>query len=204
MAALLRAMPRNVVATQIPAARGIGAGGARLPWRPSTAAATLPIAMGIRAKHTVSLVLLEQVDELGYKGEVVEVKAGYARNYLIPSRQAVYATDEHRAKFAVRLRDADAQRAAELRARSALKRAVESMELFFTRATTDGSKLYGSVTAEDICEAAAESRLALSLRRRDVRLGEDGAPIRTVGEHTVQVRPAAGLWCDVRVTVISE
>ena len=95
--------------------------------------------MRVRANDRVSVVLREQLDNLGYKGEEVKVAPGYARNYLVPYGKAVYATDVNRSKFKVLLPPEEARKIAQQREINMLRARIATFKLRFTRATKDGA-----------------------------------------------------------------
>ncbi|HZY02058.1 MAG TPA: 50S ribosomal protein L9 [Anaeromyxobacteraceae bacterium] len=131
----------------------------------------------------MKLILREDVENLGKGGELVEVKPGYGRNYLLPRGLAVLANPrnlreiEHQKQVA-------AAKAAKMRASAeALARRLAETPLSLKRKVGEQDKLYGSVTAMDIAEALAQR--GLSVDRRSIDLSE---PIKTVGEFEVPVK----------------
>ena len=131
----------------------------------------------------MKLILREDVENLGKGGELVEVKPGYGRNYLLPRGLAVLANPrnlreiEHQKQVA-------AAKAAKMRASAeALARRLAETPLSLKRKVGEQDKLYGSVTAMDIAEALAQR--GLSIDRRSIDLSE---PIKTVGEFEVPVK----------------
>ena len=144
-------------------------------------------------------ILLQDVEQLGEKGAVVDVSKGYLRNYLIPRKLAQTATKG--AIEAVRERQLAAERAA----RHAVERAEENVSLLNRTVLTipqqagaDG-RLFGSVTAQDIATAIREAR-GLRVDRRKVHLEE---PIRNVGTHMVVVEIADGVTATVKTMVVA-
>ena len=131
----------------------------------------------------MKLILREDVENLGKGGELVEVKAGYGRNYLLPRGLAVVANPrnireiEHQKQVAV-------AKAAKMRASAeALARRLADTPVSLTRKVGGQDKLFGSVTAMDIAEALGQR--GLSIDRRSIDLAE---PIKTVGEFEVSVK----------------
>lgn len=173
----------------------------------SSAAAAAP---AVRRGHKVSIVLRRQLDNLGHAGELVTVAPGYARNFLVPSGAAVYATPSAIATHRVVLPDEESRAIAAQREVNMLKARIASVRLQFNRATVDGVALYGSVTPADIVESLQGSVLKkLAIRDRHVRfMTEDGAvaderALKSTGVHTVQIEPRAGLWCPLQVVIES-
>ncbi len=128
---------------------------------------------------------------------------GYARNFLVPTGRAVYATPAARAAYKVVLPAEEARASAAKREENMLRARLAAAKLRFVRATHDGKNLYGSVTAADVVEALAASVLRkLGLKEKGVRMPGDGV-FKTVGTHEVQIEARAGLWCALRVEVES-
>ena len=142
-------------------------------------------------------ILLQPVETLGERGEVVDVAPGYLRNYLVPRRLAQPATPGAIAEAQRR------QEAAEQAAREAVERAEENAALLRRTVLTiphpagEDGRLFGSVTAQEIVEAIQQAR-GLKLDRRRVRLEE---PIRTTGTHMVHVEVAEGVTAEVKTMV---
>jgi large subunit ribosomal protein L9 len=130
----------------------------------------------------MEVILLERVDKLGHMGEVVRVKEGYARNFLLRQGKALRATDANKARYE---RDK-----AMLEARSAERRKgaegesskLDGQSFVVLRQAGESGQLYGSVSTRDIAEAASSTGIAVT--RNQVMLD---APIKTVGLYTVRV-----------------
>ena len=147
----------------------------------------------------MQVILLEQVEGLGKVGDEVRVRAGYARNYLLPKHKALAATEANRKVFA-RKREQLEQAQAEARARAEeLARRMQDAELVVRRATSDGEHLYGSVTVSDLVELLAAQ--GFTVKRADVILD---APIKTVGTHRFRVRLHPEVVAELAVRVESE
>src|SRR3954453_12611082 len=140
---------------------------------------------------------LKDVENVGERGDVIDVSPGYLRNYLLPRKLAQAATPAS---------IADAQRrmeAAERTAQEASDRAQENAALLAKTVLTipqpagDDGRLFGSVTAQDIAEAIKQAR-GMKLDRRKVHLEE---PIRTTGTHMVRVEVHEGVTADVKTIV---
>jgi large subunit ribosomal protein L9 len=130
----------------------------------------------------MQVILLERVAKLGQMGEVVSVKDGFARNYLLPQHKALRATAANMNAFEARKAEFEA-RNAETRAEAAAQaRTLDGQQFVLIRAAADSGALYGSVTARDIAEAAAASGFAIN--RRAVVLDR---PIKELGLHPVTV-----------------
>lgn len=149
----------------------------------------------------MKLILREAVDHLGPVGTVVNVKPGYARNYLIPQGLAYRATkanverieDERRRRGEQERRDyLEANRRASL---------LEGKTLVFAAKVGDEGKLFGSVTAREIAEQASASDIGFEVERRDVALTE---PIKSVGDYRVSIRLGSGVEVEIKVVVEAE
>jgi large subunit ribosomal protein L9 len=145
-------------------------------------------------------ILLQPVEQLGERGDIIDVSDGYLRNYLLPRKLAQPATPAS---------IADAQRrmeAAERAAQEASDRAQENAALLSKTVLTipqpagDDGRLFGSVTAQDVVEAIKQAR-GLKVDRRKVRLEE---PIRHTGTHMVTVEIHDGVEANVKTIVTAE
>ena len=147
----------------------------------------------------MKLILRADVENLGTLGDVVEVKAGYGRNYLLPQGLAMVASpanlkvfEQERKKLQARM---DAQRADA----QAMQGRLEALEVVIPMHVGENDKLYGSVTSSMIGDALAA--LGVDVDRRRILMD---APIRTLGEHPVRVRLHASVIAMVPVKVISD
>ena len=147
----------------------------------------------------MEVILREDVQNLGTVGDIVKVKPGYARNYLLPRQLAVLADRsnigalEHQKRIVAVKRDRDRQQAESLAQR------LTSMRVTIKARAGEEGKLFGSVTNQDIEKALAEQ--GFTVERRRIRLEE---PIKSTGEHTVPVHLSTGVNAHVTVIVESE
>ena len=145
-------------------------------------------------------ILLQDHEQLGERGTVIDVSKGYLRNYLIPRKLAAPAT-----KGADRRRD-QAPRGGRPRARAGHQRAQESAALLNRTVLTiphqagDDGRLFGSVTSQDIVDAIQEAR-GITIDRRKVNLEE---PIRTVGTRMIEVEVEDGVIATVKTMVVEQ
>ena len=148
----------------------------------------------------MQVILLERVAKLGQMGEVVDVKPGYARNFLIPTGRAVRANEENRQVFEARR--AELEKAANAKLTDAKDRAaaLADRELTIVARASEEGRLYGSVGTNEI--TASLSDLGIMVNRAEVRL-PDGA-IRSVGEYDVDIQLHADVIETVHVEVIAE
>lgn len=147
----------------------------------------------------MEVILREDIETLGSRGSVVKVAAGYARNYLLPKRLAVPATDSN-LKIVEQERDAHLRREAKAKSDAeGLARIMSNVRLTFRQRVGENNHLFGSVTAKDVADALEAQKFHID--RRKVHLEE---PIRTVGEHTVSIRLHADVSTDIKVVVEPE
>ena len=148
----------------------------------------------------MQIILLEKVVNLGNLGDIVKVKDGYARNFLIPNKQARRATKEALAEFEVRRAELEKIAAEKLAAAQAQgEKLAGSTVQINQKAGVDG-RLFGSVTNADIADALVKQGFAVE--KAQVRLPE--GPLKLVGEHAVQISLHTDVVVDVTVAVIGE
>jgi large subunit ribosomal protein L9 len=146
----------------------------------------------------MEVILLERVDNVGGIGDLVRVKSGFARNYLIPQGKATVATAANKAKFEARRAELEAKAAGELKAAQDRAKQLEGKVIKLTAQSGPEGKLFGSVGTVDIAEAC--EKLGVQVERSEVRM-HDG-PIRVVGEHKVELHLHTDV--NVEITVIVE
>lgn len=148
--------------------------------------------------HT-KVLLREDVDDLGARGEIVRVKAGYARNYLLPRNLAVQATTGN-VKGIEQERSALLKKEAKERSTAeAQSQQMSSLELEFRRKAGEQGALYGSVTSMDLAEALKERGYEIDRHRIHMR-----EPLKRLGEYTVPVRLHREVTIDLKVKVAPE
>lgn len=140
----------------------------------------------------MQIILLERVEKLGTIGDEVEVKNGFARNFLIPQGKALLANDKNRARFEAERAEIEARNERARSEAAATGDTLEGQIFVLIRQAGDTGQLFGSVTARDIAEAATEA--GQKVEKRQVLLNE---PIKAIGMHELQVR----LHAEVTVTV---
>ncbi len=148
----------------------------------------------------MQIILMEKVVNLGQLGDVVKVKDGYARNFLIPQGKAKRATQNNIAAFEARRAELEAVEAARLAAAQAQATAMTDMVVTVNQKAGVDGKLFGSVTNADIAEALATAGQAVE--KMNVRM-PDG-PLKTLGEHTVTVALHQDVVVEVKVVVAPE
>ena len=148
----------------------------------------------------MQIILFEKVANLGNLGEVVRVKDGYARNFLIPSGAARRATDKAVKEFEVKRAELEKAAAAKLAASQAEAEKLSGKAVSITQKAGVDGRLFGSVTNHDI--AAALSKAGFEVVKSQVRL--PNGPLKTVGEHPVTVALHTDVLVDVNVMVVGE
>ena len=146
----------------------------------------------------MDIILTENVKGLGAIGEVVKVKAGYGRNYLVPQGLAVEASArslnelEHHKRQLSRKAEKLSKEAADIKAR------IEAVECSFVHKASEDGKLFGSVTSMEIAEGLAAK--GVEMDRRKILLDQS---IKTLGVHEVEIKLNAGVNATIKVTVLS-
>ena len=146
--------------------------------------------------RNVQLLLVENVDNLGIVGDVVRVRTGFARNYLLPFGYATEPSDELIKQLADKRKTAEEEQRKLRVVREALVKKLEGVEITMERSCNDQGLLYGSVTQQDI--AAALKSLGFDVKPREVRLPQ---VIKRLGEFDVTVKLASDLEEPVRIHV---
>lgn len=147
----------------------------------------------------MKVLLKEDVDNLGYAGEVHKVSAGYGRNFLIPNGMAVVASDGVMKQAEAWRKKAEARRQ-ELRSEyEALATKINGLALTFTARAGDNGRLFGSITTSQIADDMNDA-LGTDIDRRKVGI----EPLRQLGEHKVVVRLSGEFQPEITVTVVSE
>ncbi|MBM3564865.1 MAG: 50S ribosomal protein L9 [Alphaproteobacteria bacterium] len=140
----------------------------------------------------MEVILLERIAKLGQVGEVVKVKPGYARNYLLPRKKALRATDDNKKLFEARRAQLEAQNLTRRSEADKIAAKMNGVSVVLVRQAGESGQLYGSVSARDIAAAIVEARF--TVERSQVDLGQ---PIKTLGLFPVPIH----LHPEVTVTV---
>jgi len=147
----------------------------------------------------MEVILREDIDKLGQRGQAVKVAAGYARNFLLPKRLAVAATASNK-KIVEQERQAHLRREAKQQSEAQdLGKLMASVEVTIAQKAGENDQLFGSVTANDV--AVALEKLGYTIDRKKVHLEE---PIKTLGDFKVSVRLHREVSVDIPVHVIKE
>ena len=145
----------------------------------------------------MEVILREDIDNLGSRGQMVKVAAGYARNYLLPKKLAVAATESNK-KIVEQERQAHLRKEAKLQSEAQdLATLMTGTVLTIAAKAGENDQLFGSVTAKDVAEALEAKNFTID--RRKILLEE---PIRSLGEHKVAVRLHRDVATEVTVNVV--
>jgi len=132
----------------------------------------------------LDIILLEKVTNLGNLGDKVTVKSGYGRNFLIPQGKAVIATAARVAEFEQRRAELEKKAAEQLAAAQARATSIEALKLVIRQKAGDEGRLYGSVGAKEIAEAA--SKAGVAVEKSEIRL--PSGPLRIIGDYEIKVQ----------------
>ncbi len=147
----------------------------------------------------MQIILQEDIDKLGHRGEVVTVKPGYARNYLLPKKLAIEATTGNM-KALERIRGALAKKTAtELEAAQKQAVLLNGVSLAFKRKTGENDQMFGSVTSADIAEGLASQ--GFKIEKRQVQIAD---PLKALGEYTVAIKVFRDVAAEVKIHVEKE
>jgi large subunit ribosomal protein L9 len=147
----------------------------------------------------MEVILREDVEKLGSRGDLVKVADGYARNFLLPQKKAVAATESNR-KIVEQERDAHLRREAKLKTEfEGVAKMLNGTVVTLAQKVGENDQLFGSVTAQNIADALEKQNFHVD--RRKIHLEE---PIRTLGEHKVSVRLHREVEAEITVNVVKE
>lgn len=147
----------------------------------------------------MELILRQNVPSLGQAGDLVRVKPGYARNFLLPRGLAFEATEGNKKRIAAETKARQAVAAAERGAAEAFALQLQAVSLDFTAKAGEDGKLFGSITTGDIAEAFANKGLTVDKRKIELE-----HPLKHLGTHNVIVRLHQDVQADVKVHVTAE
>jgi large subunit ribosomal protein L9 len=148
----------------------------------------------------MQIILLEKIVNLGNLGDVVKVKDGYARNFLIPSRRARRATEGAIKEFETRRADLEKAAAEKLAAAQALQEQLTGKVVRICQKAGVDGRLFGSVTNADVAEGL--TKMGLPTLKSQVRM--PNGPLKVTGEHAVSVSPHTDVVADITVLVVGE
>ena len=148
----------------------------------------------------MQIILLEKVENLGELGEVVKVREGYARNYLIPHGKAKRATEANLAEFEQRRADLERAQAEQLQGAQEKAGKLEGLMLQITQKAGVDGKLFGSVTNADIAEALKGQ--GFDVPKAAIRMPQ--GPIKMIGDHAIKVALHTDIIVPITVSVLGE
>ena len=147
----------------------------------------------------MEIILREDIEKLGHRGDVVKVAPGYARNFLIPKRLAVAATESNK-KIVAQERDAWLRKEAKVKGESEdLAKMLSAVTLTITQRAGEEEHLFGSVTSKDVADALEKQNY--NIDRRKIQLEEN---IRQTGEYKIPIRLHRDVTAEVAVNVVAE
>ena len=147
----------------------------------------------------MEVILKEDVAKLGSRGDVVKVAEGYGRNYLLPRKLAIQASESNKAVI-TQMKAAAVRRSAKEKAQAEeLAKQFEGLSLGFTRKSGENDQLFGSVTSSDLAEAL--TKRGFNVDRRKIQLHE---PLKTLGEFTVPVKLHKDVTAHLKVVIEKE
>ena len=147
----------------------------------------------------MELILKETIDSLGREGDVVKVKPGFARNYLLPQGKAVQATKENLAVLEQNKAEIQARLEEQHKKAEALLKKISGITLEFQELVAEDDKLFGSVSVNDIYEKLAEQNV--EVEKRNIFLSE---PIKVLGEKKISIKVGFDLEAEITVNVVAQ
>jgi len=144
----------------------------------------------------MNVILLERIAKLGQMGDVVKVKDGFARNFLLPQQKAMRATEDNRKVFEARRAQLEARNLELKQEATAISEKLDGQTFVAIRQAGDTGQLYGSVSARDISEIATENGFSLDRRQIDLE-----GSIKELGLHKVKVQLHPEVFVDVSINV---
>lgn len=147
----------------------------------------------------MEVILREDIKTLGKAGDLVKVKPGYARNFLLPKGLAYEATEGNKKRIVAETKARGVRLAAEKAEAEQQAAKLGGVHLTLARKAGEGDRLFGSITAQDVADALAAK--GQSVDKRKIELEH---PIKTVGDHTVAIRLHHEVTAEIRLTVQAE
>jgi large subunit ribosomal protein L9 len=144
----------------------------------------------------MNLILLERVPKLGQMGDVVKVKPGFARNYLLPQKKALRATKDNIAYFESQRKVLEAQNLERRQEAEAVGNKIGDLKVILIRQASEALQLYGSVTSRDIADGAVAA--GVKIERSQVELDK---PIKTLGAHKIKIHLHPEVTIEITVVV---
>ena len=148
---------------------------------------------------TTELLLLKPLEGLGHEGETVKVRAGYARNFLLPRKMAIPKTHSNRRQIDALVRDRETRIARELANAEEIAAKVRKAHIALAVKTGPGGRVFGAITAANLIDRLADE--GINVDRKQLSLE---GPVKSLGKHTTQVRLHAEVTVDLDFEVVSE
>ena len=145
------------------------------------------------------VLLLQPIEGLGAEGDTVTVRAGYARNYLLPRKQALPITQANKKYVASLLKARETREQKEIETARALGKKIETISLAIAVKTGEGGKMFGAVTAGDLIERLGQE--GVELTKKQLGLPQ---PIKELGSHVASVKLHTDVQVDLKFEVVSE
>ena len=142
----------------------------------------------------MEVILLERIEKLGQMGDVVKVRPGFARNYLLPQKKALRATEDNRKGFEGQRAQLEVENLENKREAEAIAEKMAGLKIIIVRQASDNNQLYGSVTVRNIAQAVTEAGFTA-----DSKQVQMGRPIKTIGLFDVTIR----LHPEVSINIIA-
>ncbi len=147
----------------------------------------------------MEVILREHVDNLGRRGDVVKVAAGYARNYLLPRKLALAVNENNRRQIERERAQAEARELEEKSQAEAFAQRMAEADISIARRVGENNTLYGSVTSADVAQALHAK--GFEIDKRKVTLAE---PLKALGEYTIPIKIHRDVTAQVKVKVVAE
>lgn len=148
----------------------------------------------------MEVILLQKIGRLGNLGDKVAVKAGFARNYLVPEGKAVFATADNLTKFEARRAELEKIAAANLKEAQTRAEKLQNLAITISARAADEGRLYGSLGTRDIADAIGKA--GIEIEKSEIRL--PNGPIRLLGEHEIIVQLHSDVTTQVKVNVVPD
>ena len=145
------------------------------------------------------ILLIKAVDGLGAEGDLVKVRAGYARNFLLPQGKAMPLTQANRKRVEALKKARVTRESKELEGATELSKQIEKAGIAIAVKTGEGGKLFGAVTANDIHDKLAAA--GINVEKRRIHLGQ---PVKTLGKHSVKIKLHSDVSVELTFDVVSE
>ena len=145
----------------------------------------------------MEIILLKDVEKLGKKGDTVNVRNGFGRNFLLPKGLALPATIQNKARIEIEKKQAASRRARKQSEAEGIAQKIASLELRIEVSVGEQDKLFGSVTAQDVAEALSQKGIPID--KKQIHLPE---PLRSLGKHKVDLELEQGVKAPLQVEIV--